>query len=338
MPLLEKRFFISKAYGFLAHVVMFAILAEGSASLAADRLTVFSQPIANYDSVWMADAKGLFAAEGLDVTFKQFPSGTTALQSFKAGEGDILFGGDFPGLQYWLTSNHNYRLIAAIERDVDGYLLTADKSINKPSDLKGKTIATRVGSTVDWFMSQYLYKNGLTKDDVKIKNLDGQVMPAALCQGDIDAFFFWQPYNDKAIEVCPNKAHNVVNAEGYIPGYVIAAARPEWLKDPKNAKLATAFLRAVIKGKAIAEKDLDAVAAYGDAKFSMPRAALEKQWKSNKRLVTLDKTVYADYCGLADWMRREKMLDSKVDLKDFVWTDGLKAIDPTLVSEPPGPC
>jgi ABC-type nitrate/sulfonate/bicarbonate transport system substrate-binding protein len=302
------------------------------------KLVVFSQPIPHYDSVWMADAKGYFRDVGLDVQFRQFASGTTALQAFKAGEGDIIFGGDFPGVQYWLENNKNYRLIAAIERDGKSYLVTANKSINKPADFKGKIVATRVGSTVDWFMSEYLSKNGLKKSDVTVKNLDGQIMPAALCNGDIDAFFFWQPYNDKAIEVCPDKAHNVSDAEGYIPGYVIAAARPDWLNNPENAKKVEAFFKAIIRGKADAAKDLDAVAAYGKEKFSMTREAVESQWKNSVRMIALNDLVYKDYCELAGWMRSEGTLKDKLDLSQFVWTDGLKAVDPASVTKPPPPC
>jgi NitT/TauT family transport system substrate-binding protein len=267
------------------------------------KLVVFSQPIPHYDSVWMADAKGYFRDVGLDVQFRQFASGTTALQAFKAGEGDIIFGGDFPGVQYWLENNKNYRLIAAIERDGKSYLVTANKSINKPADFKGKIVATRVGSTVDWFMSEYLSKNGLKKSDVTVKNLDGQIMPAALCNG-----------------------------------YVIAAARPDWLNNPENAKKVEAFFKAIIRGKADAAKDLDAVAAYGKEKFSMTREAVESQWKNSVRMIALNDLVYKDYCELAGWMRSEGTLKDKLDLSQFVWTDGLKAVDPASVTKPPPPC
>lgn len=314
------------------------LLASAPLVHAQQKITAFIQPIAHYDAVWMAEANGFLADEGLDVTFRLFPSGTTALQSFKAGEGDILFGGDFPGVQYWLENNQDYRLIAAIERDPTSYLVTADETIKSPQDLKGKTIATRVGSTVDWFMSAYLEKNGIDKSDVTIKNLDGQVMPAALCQGDINAFFFWQPYNDTAVEICPDKAHNLSNAEGYIPGYVIMAARPEWLSVPANAEAAKGFLRAILKGKEVAENDLDAVAKYAQEKLSMPREAVEAKWKTNNRVVALNQQVFDDYCSLASWMRAEGKLADQFDLSKFVWMEGLEAVDPSRVSAVPAPC
>lgn len=315
-----------------------AVLAVSGLAHGQDKLVVFSQPIPHYDAVWMADAKGLYKSEGLNVEFRQFSSGTVALQTFKAGEGDIIFGGDFPQVQYWLNNNRDFRVIAAVEKDGKGYLVTTHKSITKPQDLKGKVIATRVGSTMDWFLSEFLAKNGMSKKDVTVKNLDGPVMPTALCKGDIDAFVFWQPYNDKALELCPERAHNISDAEGYIPVYVLMGARPGWLKNPDNARKATAFLRATIKGKEIAERDLAAVQAYGKEKFSIPADAVKTQWSNNGRMMVLNDEVFGDYCKLAAWMRQESLLPGKLQLDDLMWTDGLKAIDPRRVTAVPGAC
>ena len=322
----------------LALAAAVAAIAPAVSAAELTRLVVFTEPIPHYDAVWMADAKGLFKAAGLDVQFRLFASGTTALQSFKAGQGDIEFGGDFPGVQYWVENNKDYRMIAAIQKDAKSYVLTTNTDITKSADLKGKILATRLGSNVDWFMSAYLKRNGISQSDVTIKNLDGQVMPAALCQGDINAFFFWQPYNDKAVETCPTKAHNLSNAEGYIPGYVVAGARPGWLAKPENARATEAFLKAIAMGKQLAEKDLDAVVAYGAEKYSMPAAPIKEEWKNSIRLVTLDDTVYKDYCGLADWMREKGYLKGPLDLSEFVWTDGIKSFDPAAVTKPPPPC
>jgi len=306
--------------------------------MALDKITVFSQPIPHYDAVWMADAKGFYKEEGLDVQFRQFSSGTVALQTFKTGEGDLIFGGDFPQVQYWLNNDKQFRVMAALEQDGKGYLITASKAITKAQDLKGKTVGLRVGSTMDWFLSEYLAKNGMSKKDVNVRNLDGAVMPTALCKGDIDAFFYWQPYNDKAVELCPERAHNMVSADGIISVYVLVGARPAWLANPDNARKATAFLRATLRGKEVAERDYAAVEAYGKEKFSIPAAAIKTQYTNNGRLVTLNSAVFRDYCNLFKWMRQESLLQGQLDLKEIMWTDGLKAINPNLVSPTPPPC
>src|SRR3546814_20600683 len=80
-------------------------LAFGTAALAQE-ITVFSGPVTKYDAVWMAEANGFYEEEGLDIQFRDFPSGTTALLTFLTGQGDIVFNGDLPGVRPWL---HAYR-------------------------------------------------------------------------------------------------------------------------------------------------------------------------------------------------------------------------------------
>jgi ABC-type nitrate/sulfonate/bicarbonate transport system substrate-binding protein len=121
---------------------------------AADRKTVsvFMQPSVSTDSVSMADAAGLFKAEELDVQIRLFPSGTTALQTFKTGIGDIIITGDLPALQYWQNGG-SYRVIAPVERDTKGYAAAAKIEIKSAKDIVGKVIATRVGSTGSYFVA-----------------------------------------------------------------------------------------------------------------------------------------------------------------------------------------
>ena len=302
------------------------------------KMTLFGQPSVNNDAIWMAFEKGFYQQEGLDVTYRLFPSGTTAFQAFQTGQGDIVMTGDLPSVQYFFRVKGDYRTIAAIERDAKGYVVVARKEITKPQDLAGKTIATRVGSTGSWFISEYLTKNGVDPAKVTVKNLDTQVLPAALCGGDIAAFFIWQPVGSRTLEICPDKAHYLSDASGYIQGYLVAGARPEWLASAKGKDIATRWLRATIKGRDVAEKDFPSVAAYAKAKLDLSEKATREQWETNTRPLALDKVYYDDFCSLSRWAQKEKATEQAIDFKQLTWPDGLKAIDAKLVDPPPPPC
>ena len=265
------------------------------------KFTLFGQPSVNNDAVWMAFEKGFYRQEGLDITYRLFPSGTTAFQTFQTGQGDIVLSGDLPSVQYFFRTNGNYRTIAALERDTKGYVAVAQKAITKPQDLVGKTIATRVGSTGSWFISEYLAKNGIDPTKVTVKNLDTQVMPAALCGGEIAAFFVWQPIGSRALEICGDKAHYLTDAGGYIQGYLVAGARPDWLASPDGKEIATRWLRATLKGKEVAEKDFASVAAYAKAKLDLSEKATREQYDTMTRPIAIDKVYYDDFCSLSRW-------------------------------------
>src|SRR5919108_184347 len=290
---------------------LFAAAAAGSAFVlgtatsqaqpAPLKMTLFGQPSVNNDAIWMALEKGLYQQEGLDVTYRLFPSGTTAFQTFQTGQGDIVMTGDLPSVQYFFRVKGDYRTIAVIERDAKGYVAVAQKAITKPQDLVGKTVATRVGSTGSWFISEYLSKNGVDPSKVTVKNLDTQVLPTALCGGEIAAFFIWQPIGSRTLEICPDNAHYLTDASGYIQGYLVAGARPEWLASAEGKDIATRWLRATIKGRDLAEKDFPAVAAYAKAKLDLSEKATRDQWDTNTRPMAIDKGYYDDFCSLSRW-------------------------------------
>jgi NitT/TauT family transport system substrate-binding protein len=232
----------------------------------------------------------------------------------------------------------HYVALAVIERDAKGYVVVAGKNIKKPQDLVGKTVATRVGSTGSWFVSEYLTKNGIDPSKVTVKNLDTQVLPAALCGGEIAAFFIWQPVGSRTLEICPDKAHYLSDATGYIQGYLVAGARPEWLATPQGKEIATKWLRATMKGRDVAEKDFKAVAAYAAGKLSLSEKATKEQWDTNTRPIALDKVYYDDFCSLSRWAQSAKATDGKIDFNQLTWPEGLKSINPKLVDPPVPPC
>src|SRR5258708_6838579 len=231
------------------HLIAAAVVAGiglGAAPVSAQdkKISLFGQPSVNNDSIWMAIANGYFKEQGLDVDYRVFPSGTTAFQTFKTGQGDLVMTGDLPSVQYFFENPGQYQTIAAIERDSKGYVAVTRTAITKPQDLRGKIVATRVGSTGSWFISEFLTKNGVDPKSVTVKNLDTQLLPPALCRGDIDAFFIWQPIGSRTIEICPNEAHVLSDASGYIQGYLVAGARPPARHRPKPRRpTATALLR-----------------------------------------------------------------------------------------------
>jgi len=335
---MRRNGLLNSLYCTFAVAALTALVAGHAQAQSLQKLTVFAQPSVNNDSLWMAFANNEYTKEGLDITYRLFPSGTTAFQNFNTGQGDIILSGDLPGVQYFFRADGAYRVIAVIERDAKGYVGVARNDIKTPQDLVGKTVATRVGSTGSWFISEYLTKNGVDQSKVTVKNLDTQILPTALCQGDISAFFIWQPVGSRTLEICPDNSHYLTDATGYIQGYLIAGARTEFLNTPEGKDKVIRFLRATMKGRDAAEKDFPAVAAYAKAKLDLSEKATREQWVTNTRPLALDKVFFQDFCSLSKWAMKDKVTSQPLDFSKFTWRDGLLAIDPKLAPEGPPPC
>src|SRR5713101_2889140 len=321
-------------------IIGLLLLALGFAAnaQALKKITLFGQPSVNNDAIWMALEYGYFKEQGLEVDYRVFPSGTTAFQTFRTGQGDIVMTGDLPSVQYFFNNPGQYQTFVAIERDAKGYVVIARKDIRTAKDLAGKTVATRVGSTGSWFISEYLTKNGVDPKGVTVKNLDTQLLPAALCKGDISAFFIWQPIGSRTLEICPNDAHQLSDASGYIQGYLVAGARPEFLNTADGADKIQRFLRAIMKGRDKAEGDFKAVAAYAAKTYSLSEKATRDQWETNLRPIALDKVYYQDFCSLSKWAQGAGLTTQAVDFTKLTWPNALRAINPKLAETPPPPC
>jgi hypothetical protein len=142
----------------------------------------------------------------------------------------------------------------------------------------------------------------------------------------------------RALEICPDQAHYLTDATGYIQGYLVAGARPAWLATPEGKDIATRWLRATIRGRGVAEKDFPAVAAYAKSSLDLSEKATREQWDTNIRPLAIDQVYYDDFCSLSRWGQRDKALDQPIDFSKLTWTEGLKAIDAKLVDPPPPPC
>jgi hypothetical protein len=88
----------------------------------------------------------------------------------------------------------------------------------------------------------------------------------------------------------------------------------------------------------VAERDFAAVARYAQEKHSLSEQTTREQWEINQRPGAFDQTFFSDFCNLSAWMQGEGLLKEPLNFSQFIWTDGLKAIDPKLVAEVPNPC
>lgn len=295
-------------------------------------IVLFSQQQIQTLAFDMALKQGFYDAANLDVTINYFPSGTTAFQSFQVGEGDIVYAGDIPSLNYF-GSGHSYQLLAPVERNSKPYALVVKREITNPGDLSGRKLATRVGSTGSHFIDSYLDKIGLT-GQVEVLNMDGPTMVSALCNGDIDGFFLWSPFPERAVEICGDKIYTLADAGEVVTGYyTMIGARPDWIEGNKDAVIR--FLRASLEGQAYALDNKDESISHLNEKFGLDIATSEAQWDLFEHMLRTDADFYADMNLMADWALAQGNLPEPLDWNEFFFAEGLSSVDGDLVAPLP---
>ena len=81
-----------------AAAALLLVVASAAQGQPLKKVVLFGQPSVNNDAIWMALEYGYFKEQGLDVDYRVFPSGTTAFQTFRTGQGDIVMTGDLPSV------------------------------------------------------------------------------------------------------------------------------------------------------------------------------------------------------------------------------------------------
>lgn len=315
-------------------LLVLALVPVLGAGQAKPKIVLFSQQQVQTTAFEMAQEQGYFAEEGIEVAFRYFPSGTTAFQAFRTGQGDIIFSGDVPAIRNWSESGQAYRVVAPVEKNAKGYGLVTTTAIKSPADVRGKKLATRVGSSGSHFMWAFLRKHGMVEKDLTLVNLDGPAMVAALDRGDIDGFFLWAPYPQRALEVSGSKVHMLANADAVVSGYyTVLSARDEWIR--QNPATLVKFLRASVRGQEYVRKNKDAVFAYLQRKFGLEPPKAAGDYDVIHFLLRFDESFYKDFDGFAAWMRETDMLKDRLDWPKFVHLDALQAVDRGLAVPPP---
>jgi sulfonate transport system substrate-binding protein len=120
--------------------------------------------------------------------FHAFPNGPPLNEAIAAGELDIGILGDTPAI-VGRSNGLKTKLInqAAINSNV--WLITPKNGVKTLEDLKGKTVATQLGSYMYRYLIGVLKEKGLDKD-VKIVNMLSSDAEAALNRNDIAAYAF----------------------------------------------------------------------------------------------------------------------------------------------------
>jgi ABC-type nitrate/sulfonate/bicarbonate transport system substrate-binding protein len=265
--------------GYVMGAVLAAVLAVLGPSRAAEHVKAGNQ--GGQAPLWpfyIAENKGFFAAEGidLDVTFARSPA--QVIQQLTAGSIDVAISVAADGPVQAIDKGASLAIVRIIG-DRPPYALIAKPAIRTLADLRGKTIAS--GSSVDItdvYLKRMLAAAGLKPGDYD--TLAGGVAAtryAALQAGSADAALILPPLNFRA-----EKAgfHTVALAADYVhdfPFAVMAVLRPwaqahkdtvrrilkatdksiAWFKDPSNRAAAIAVLVKVGK----ANRD-DAEASY----------------------------------------------------------------------------
>ena len=197
-------------HAYLALILVGALLAGpglGDSLAEAAQINIFSGSSPVFAPVFIADARGFFKEEKLDVSVRPFTSGAEATEGFRSGAAQFLVASDVPML--YLLPGGDVVLLAQFSANEDMLLIMGDKAVKSPSDLKGKKIGLVRKSASEYLLHNYLKRGNLTLEDVRLVNLAPFDQVPALVRGDVDALSTWKPFDKKITGLSGDKFRTI---------------------------------------------------------------------------------------------------------------------------------
>jgi NitT/TauT family transport system substrate-binding protein len=263
---MKRRF-----YGASVALAVTAVLAAGCASAGGSasssgvelhNLTIAAVPADDSAGLYIAQQRGLFAAEGLHVTIVPAISSAKVIADQLAGKYDITDGNYVSYILANAQQHADLQILAAgsiMEPRCQEILIPADSPITSLAGLRGKRIGVNVLSNIGTVLLDAALKaNGISPGDVHLVPIPFPAMASALKKHQVDAAWLPEPFITGAEETVGAEplADLDVGAAQNLPiaGYVVTKT---WLQ--KYPKTAAAFRKALIEAQRIADTDPAAV-------------------------------------------------------------------------------
>ncbi len=286
-----------------------------------------------YTPLYIADEKGFFEDEGLDLEITVFP-GNEGQLAFAAGRVDA-FTTASSSVVVLAAQGKEFDIVYVTDFSTGGDGILARDSIESVKDFKGQRIAVEEVGVSHFYLLQVLHDAGLSESDVELVNMAPDAAAAAYQGGNIDIAVTYAPYlgqvnretKDGRI-IHDTSAAPTLITDFYMFDTDFAEQHPEAVK---------AFIRGIVRGQEFMETNWEEALAIGAKRLEVTPESLAEDLKGIE-IPSLDRNVMAladpnseifvvpALENLATFLKEKNQIDSVPDMNRFVNPSYLKDV------------
>ncbi len=279
----------------------------------------------------IAQMKGYFEQEGLDLTAQVHLIGKAALQSVLEGKADFATVAETP-VMFAIMKGEKICVIATINTSNKNMAVLArkDRGILVPHDLKGKKIGTTFGTIGEFFIDTLTAINGLSRKQMNVINLPPEALQKALASGEVDAISTWNPILILAQKKLGDGGITFYGEDIYTQTYNVVTTQEFIRKNPLTVKK---ILLALVKAEEFVRKNpAEAQKIVADVSGTDP-GFVGEIWAVNNISVTLDQSLLLALEDESRWAIKNKLTTASniPNYLNFIYLDGLASVKPEAV-------
>lgn len=281
--------------------------------------------------VIIADERGFFKENGLAVTIREYESGYNSLTHLVQGDPDIAAATEFAFVNKALR-HPGLRIITSIATTAIHELVARkDRSIGKPSDLRGKRLGVSLKTSGEFFLTTFLILNNMMPDDVTIVDLSPPGLVEALSNGEIDAALSWDIFVHQMKEELGENAISWSAQGSQLASWVLVMkketidARPEVVER---------FIRSLILAEEFVRANNPEARAILARRWNREQEYVQYIWERQRPVVSLDQPLIITMENEARWMLQAGNGDKKTvpNFLDLIYLDALDAVKPKAIT------
>jgi len=282
--------------------------------------------------IHIADSKGFFQGEGLDVEIKGYPTGKAALAATLNGEVDMGTVADTPivfnsferdDFAVWVTildSAHHVKVLAR-----------KDHNISMPRELLGKIIATSLGTTSHFAMVTFFALNKIDIDQVEIVDMKPLEMVDAVVNGEVDAICGWEPNVTKAAKRLGENALLLPSEVGYMATFSLVSTDDFIVDNPESI---CRVIRALNNAEEFAKKNREESVDILASRLKIDREDIDELWDDYRFRLSLSQSLLVTLEDEAKWAIRSNFTNKTEipNFLDYIYMDALEEVKPESIS------
>lgn len=285
-----------------------------------------------YGSLVIVAAKqGYFKDQGIDVTIKNYASGSPLMADLLANKIDCGIASDFAGVLN-MFHNEDIRIItSAVQYDTFFLVARKDHGISHISDIRHKRIGVTRVTAGEFLLGQFLTFNNLTPQDITLVDLPPSDLAAGLESGSLDGAVLFEP---NAYPVTQQLGSNAIqwSVQDLQPGYGLLYCKGRLVRD--NPAVVVRYVQALAEAEQYIGTHSDQARDYVTQYLGYNKSYMEYMWPKLTLQMSLDQALVINMNDEAKWAIENNATDATEapNYLNFIYFPPLETAKPAGVT------
>lgn len=266
---------------------------------------------------FVAQEKGFFKNEGLDVQAKSFSAPGDGLTPLLAGSLDAVLSTADSVITVLDKAPGQLKVVYLTDTSSGADAVLARKDIASVKGMKGKKVAATLGQCNQLLLEKALEKAGLSDKDIELVNMNPDDAGAAFAAGKVDVAVTWEPWITK---VSGEKKGHVIFSSKETPNLILDVLAISAKTAKAKSAETRAFLKALNRGYDYVQKHTDDAAALAakaleqkpdEVKAMLPKVSL---YSEKKNLEVMAGPAAKASAQVAKFFKDKKVNETLVDV------------------------